>query len=85
MILLWMMQLYLKNTYEGVQFSFFWKKILDDTLILYHEIMQKEITYHLFNKASNDLTYKLYNRLFKNVFEYNVILSMLEITKHKLI
>ena len=47
--------------------------------------MQKEITYHLFNKVSNDLTCKLYNRPFKNVFEYSVILSMLEITKHKLI
>ena len=84
MILLWMMQLYLKNTYEGVQFSFF-KKILDDNLIFYYEIMQKEITYHLFNKVSNDLTCKLYNRPFKNAFEYSVILSMLEITKHKLI
>ena len=64
----------------------FSKKILDDNLIFYYEIMQeKEITYHLFNKVSNDLTCKLYNRPFKNVFEYSVILSMLEITKHKLI
>ena len=47
--------------------------------------MQKEVTYNLFNKVSNDLTYKLYNRPFKNVFEYSVILSMLEITEHKLI
>ena len=84
MILLWMMQLYLKNSYEGVQFSFL-KKMLDDNLILYYEIIQKEITYHLFNKVSNELAYKLYNRLFKNVFEYSVILSMLEITEHKLI
>ena len=42
--------------------------------------MQKEITYHLFNKVSNDQTYKLYNRPFKNVFDYSVILSMSEIT-----
>ena len=63
----------------------FSKKILDDNLILYYEIMQKEVTYNLFNKISNDLTYKLYNRPFKNVFEYSVILSMLEITEHKLI
>ena len=62
----------------------FSKKILDDNLILYYKIMLKEMTYHLFNKVSNDLTYKLYNRPFKNVFEYSVILSMLEITKHKI-
>ena len=60
--------------------KFFWKKILDDNLILYFKIMQKEITYHLFNKVSNDQTYKLYNRPFKNVFDYSVILSMSEIT-----
>ena len=47
--------------------------------------MKKEITYHLFNKVSNDLTYKLYNRLFKNVFKYSIILSMLEIAERKLI
>ena len=62
----------------------FSKKILDDNLILYYKIMLKEMTYHLFKKVSNDLTYKLYNRPFKNVFEYSVILSMLEITKHKI-
>ena len=47
--------------------------------------MKKEITYHLLNKVSNDLTYKLFNRPFKNVFDYSVIFSMLEITQHKLI
>ena len=65
--------------------QFIQKKILDDNLILYYEIMKKEITYHLFNKVSNDLTYKLYNRLFKNVFKYSIILSMLEIAERKLI